>query len=407
MSGILNNKRIILGITGSIAAYKSVILARLLKKESADIDVVMSDGATKFVTPLTLKAITHQLVMSDMYDLKSYLKINHVSVAERCDFIVIAPATANTIAKLANGFADNPVTATVLASRSPVLICPAMDGYMYKNPITMENISKLKNRGFFVLGPETGELASGLSGEGRMIEPENIMEYIKTTLGQVSGDFKGLKLVVSAGGTREKIDPVRHLTNRSSGKMGYALAETARDRGADVTLISASKIESPLGVNFIPVESAKDMEKVVLEQCSDADILIMAAAVSDWTPANVNDQKIKKSKEDSLEIKLVKTPDILERLSNNDNLIKVGFAAETENLVSNARKKIIDKKLDIVAANDVSRVDSGFESENNKIILIDKQGGEEDLGMLTKLQASTKILDKIKTIIKIETKYNR
>ena len=208
-------------------------------------------------------------------------------------------------------------------------------------------------------------------------------------------------MVVSAGGTREKIDPVRHLTNRSSGKMGYALAETARDRGADVTLISASKIESPLGVNFIPVESAKDMEKVVLEQCSDADILIMAAAVSDWTPANVNDQKIKKSKEDSLEIKLVKTPDILERLSNNDNLIKVGFAAETENLVSNARKKIIDKKLDVVAANDVSRVDSGFESENNKIILIDKRGGEEDLGMLTKLQASTKILDKIKTIIKI------
>ena len=240
-----------------------------------------------------------------------------------------------------------------------------------------------------------------------MIEPENIMEYIKTTLGQISGDFKGLKLVVSAGGTREKIDPVRHLTNRSSGKMGYALAVTARDSGEDVTLISASEIESPLGVNFIPVESAKDMEKVVLEQCSDADILIMAAAVSDWTPANVNDQKIKKSKEDSLEIKLVKTPDILERLSNNDNLIKVGFAAETENLVSNARKKIIDKKLDIVAANDVSRVDSGFESENNKIILIDKQGGEEDLGMLTKLQASTKILDKIKTIIKIETKYNR
>ena len=407
MSEILNNKRIIMGITGSIAAYKSVILARLLKKAGANIDVVMSDGATRFVTPLTLKAITHQLVMSDMYDLKSYLKINHVSLAERCDLIVIAPATANTIAKLANGFADNPVTATVLASRSPIIICPAMDGHMYENPVTTENVSKLKSRGFIVLGPESGELASGLSGEGRMIEPEKILEYIKLTFGQISGDFKGLKLVVSAGGTREKLDPVRHLTNRSSGKMGYALAETARDRGADVVLVSASKIESPVGVNFIPVDSAKDMEKVVLGECVDADILIMAAAVSDWTPVNINDQKMKKGDEDILEIKLVKTPDILARLSTNNNLIKVGFAAETENLDSNAQKKLVEKKLDIVAANDVSLADRGFESANNKIILFDNQGGEEDLGMLTKYQASTKILDKIKAIMKIKSKRNR
>ena len=406
MSAVLNNKRIIMGVTGSIAAYKSVILARLLKKEGANIDVVMSDGATRFVTPLTLKAITHELVMSDMYDLKSYLKINHVSVAERCDLIVIAPATANTIAKLANGFADNPVTATVLASRSPIMICPAMDGYMYKNPVTAENISKLKSRGFIILGPESGELASGLSGEGRMMEPEKILENIKSAFGQISGDFKGLKLVVSAGGTREKLDPVRHLTNRSSGKMGYALAETGRDRGAEVVLVSASKIESPVGVNFIPVDSAKDMEKVVLAECTDADILIMAAAVSDWTPVNINDQKMKKGEEDSLEIKLVKTPDILARLSTHNNLIKVGFAAETENLVSNAQKKLVEKKLDIVAANDVSLVDSGFESANNKIILFDNQGGEEDLGMLTKYQASTKILDKIKTIINIKSKQN-
>tara|TARA_Y100000590_G_scaffold454154_1_gene600439 strand:+ start:1092 stop:2315 length:1224 start_codon:yes stop_codon:yes gene_type:complete len=406
MYRVLNDKRIILGITGSIAAYKSVILARLLKKERANIDVVMSDGATKFVTPLTLKAITHELVMSNIYDLQSYLKINHVSVAERADLIVIAPATANTIAKLANGFSDNPVTATVLASRSPIVICPAMDGYMYKNPITMENISKLEDRGFYVLGPETGDLASGLSGEGRMVEPGKILEYIKTTLGHISGDFKEFKIVVSAGGTREKLDPVRHLTNRSSGKMGYALAETARDRGAEVVLVSASKIESPIGVNFIAVESAKDMEEVLVEQCSDADILIMAAAVSDWTPVNVNAQKMKKDFDDSLEIKLVKTTDILERLKTNNKLVKIGFAAETENLVPNARKKMIEKKLDVIAANDVSYPDSGFESENNKIILVDKHGGEEDLGMLTKQEASTKILDKIKTIIKIETKRN-
>ena len=212
--------------------------------------------------------------------------------------------------------------------------------------------------------------------------------------------------MVSAGGTREKLDPVRHLTNRSSGKMGYALAETARDRGAEVVLVSASKIESPVGVNFIPVDSAKDMEKVVLDECTDADILIMAAAVSDWTPVNINDQKMKKGEEDSLEIKLVKTPDILARLSTDNNLIKVGFAAETENLVSNAQKKLVEKKLDIVAANDVSLADSGFESANNKIILFDKQGGEEDLGMLTKYQASTKILDKIKTIINSKSKRN-
>ena len=400
MSGILKNTRIILGITGSIAAYKSVILARLLKKEGANIDVVMSDGATRFVTPLSLKGITHELVMSDMYDLKSYLKINHVSVAERCDLIVIAPATANTIAKLANGFADNPVTATVLASRSPIVICPAMDGFMYKNPITLENISRLKSRGFIVLGPESGPLASGLSGEGRMIEPEKILENIKTTLGQISGDFKGIKIVVSAGGTREKLDPVRLLTNRSSGKMGYALAETARDRGADVVLVSASKIESPVGVNFKPVDSAKDMEKIVLNECSDANVLIMAAAVSDWTPINIHDQKIKKGTDDSLEIKLVKTADILAKLSTNKDLIKVGFAAETEDLVSNARKKLVEKNLDVIAANDVSLPDSGFESENNKIILFDSQGDVDDLGMLTKYQASTKILDKIKTIIK-------
>ena len=400
MSGILKNTRIILGITGSIAAYKSVILARLLKKEGANIDVVMSDGATRFVTPLSLKGITHELVMSDMYDLKSYLKINHVSVAERCDLIVIAPATANTIAKLANGFADNPVTATVLASRSPIVICPAMDGFMYKNPITLENISRLKSRGFIVLGPESGALASGLSGEGRMVEPEKILENIKTTLGQISGDFKGIKIVVSAGGTREKLDPVRLLTNRSSGKMGYALAETARDRGADVVLVSASKIESPVGVSFKPVDSAKDMEKIVLNECSDANVLIMAAAVSDWTPINIHDQKIKKGTDDSLEIKLVKTADILAKLSTNKDLIKVGFAAETEDLVSNARKKLVEKNLDVIAANDVSLPDSGFESENNKIILFDSQGDVDDLGMLTKYQASTKILDKIKTIIK-------
>ena len=400
MSGILKNTRIILGITGSIAAYKSVILARLLKKEGANIDVVMSDGATRFVTPLSLKGITHELVMSDMYDLKSYLKINHVSVAERCDLIVIAPATANTIAKLANGFADNPVTATVLASRSPIVICPAMDGFMYKNPITLENISRLKSRGFIVLGPESGALASGLSGEGRMVEPEKILENIKTTLGQTFGDLKGIKIVVSAGGTREKLDPVRLLTNRSSGKMGYALAETARDRGAKVVLVSASKIESPVGVSFKPVDSAKDMEKIVLNECSDANVLIMAAAVSDWTPINIHDQKIKKGTDDSLEIKLVKTADILAKLSTNKDLIKVGFAAETEDLVSNARKKLVEKNLDVIAANDVSLPDSGFESENNKIILFDSQGDVDDLGMLTKYQASTKILDKIKTIIK-------
>ena len=400
MSGILKNTRIILGITGSIAAYKSVILARLLKKEGANIDVVMSDGATRFVTPLSLKGITHELVMSDMYDLKSYLKINHVSVAERCDLIVIAPATANTIAKLANGFADNPVTATVLASRSPIVICPAMDGFMYKNPITLENISRLKSRGFIVLGPESGALASGLSGEGRMVEPEKILENIKTTLGQTFGDLKGIKIVVSAGGTREKLDPVRLLTNRSSGKMGYALAETARDRGAKVVLVSASKIESPVGVSFKPVDSAKDMEKIVLNECSDANVLIMAAAVSDWTPINIHDQKIKKGTDDSLEIKLVKTADILAKLSTNKDLIIVGFAAETEDLVSNARKKLVEKNLDVIAANDVSLPDSGFESENNKIILFDSQGDVDDLGMLTKYQASTKILDKIKTIIK-------
>ena len=406
MSGILKNIRVILGITGSIAAYKSVILARLLKKEGANIDVVMSDGATRFVTPLTLKGITHELVMSDMYDLKSYLKINHVSVAERCDLIVIAPATANTIAKLANGFADNPVTATVLASRSPIVICPAMDGFMYKNPITLENISRLKSRGFIVLGPESGALASGLSGEGRMIEPEKILENIKTTLGQTSGDLKGIKIVVSAGGTREKLDPVRLLTNRSSGKMGYALAETARDRGADVVLVSASKIESPVGVSFKPVDSAKDMEKAVLNECSDANVLIMAAAVSDWTPINTHDQKMKKGTGDSLEIKLVKTSDILAKLSTSKDLIKVGFAAETENLVSNSKKKLVEKNLDLIAGNDVSLADSGFESENTKIILFDSQGGVDDLGMLTKYQASTKILDKIKTIIKIEPKRN-
>jgi len=399
MSGILKNTRIILGITGSIAAYKSVILARLLKKEGADIDVVMSDSATKFVTPLTLKGITHELVMSDMYDLQAYLKINHVSVAGRCHLIVVAPATANTIAKLANGFADNPVTATVLASRSPIVICPAMDGFMYKNPITLENISKLKGRGVIVLGPESGDLASGLKGEGRMMEPEKILGNIKTILGQISGDLKGVKLVVSAGGTREKLDPVRLLTNRSSGKMGYALAETARDRGANVVLVSASKIENPIGVRFIAVDSAKEMETAILDESSDADILIMAAAVSDWTPINPHDQKMKKGTDDSLEIKLVKTSDILAALIDNDNLIKVGFAAETENLVINARKKLVEKNLDIIAANDITIEGSGFESDNNKITLFDNRGGVEELGVLTKYQASIRILDKIKTII--------
>jgi phosphopantothenoylcysteine decarboxylase/phosphopantothenate--cysteine ligase len=392
MNEQLTNKHVVLGVTGSIASYKAVDLASKLTQLGATVDTILTHGATQFVTPLAFRSITHRQVITNLYDLNSEFSNEHIALAQQADIIVIAPATVNCIAKLAMGMADDPLTTTVVATRAPVLIAPAMDGNMYDNPATQQNLRTLQNRGITVVGPDMGHLASGLSGNGRLVEPSRILGHISATLGK-NGDLKGKKIVVSAGGTQEPIDPVRVITNHSSGKMGYAIAEAARDRGAEVVLITApTSLPDPASVIIKRVQTAEQMCNIVMSEVADSDVLIMSAAVADYRPTETADQKIKKSKDD-LYINLTKTEDILEKVSGN--FIKVGFSAESENLVANASEKIARKSLDLIVANDITDPDSGFGKDTNRVILIDKMMNREQLPVLSKYQVGNKILDKL------------
>jgi len=393
---MLGNKTIVLGITGSIAAYKAAEIASQLTQAGAKVDVIMTKEAIQFISPITFRAITGRPVVTEMFDLASEYSVEHVSLARAADIVVIAPATANIIAKLAAGIADDILCCTVLATKAPVLIAPAMETNMYTNPVTQDSLSKLKARNFEVVGPSAGWLASGREGLGRLADISDIIGAIRQILGR-SGDLGGKHIVVTAGGTQEPIDPVRYISNRSSGKMGYALAEAARDRGAKVTLITApTSLPEPVGVDVVRVNTAQEMHQAVENVAPKADALIMAAAVADYRPKSPAKEKIKKGRA-GLTLRLEATPDILSSVKGN--FVKVGFAAESSNLVQNASKKLKQKGLDLIVANDITATDSGFGADANRVTIIDRKGKAENLPLLPKREVADRVLDKVAALL--------
>ena len=387
------DSRITLGVTGSIACYKAVDLASRLVQAGAELDVIMTDGALEFLRPITFSAITHKPVVTSLFDPRSELSMDHVALAGRSDLILVAPATADAMAKAAWGLAGDALSATLLATRAPVIFAPAMDANMYDNAATQENVARLRSRGAIIAGPAEGRLASGLVGSGRMLEPSALVDHVRMVLAR-GGDLSGRKIVVSAGGTQEAIDPVRVVTNRSSGKMGFAIARAARDRGASAVIVAApTALPDPTGIDVVRVESALEMRDAVVAQCEDADALVMAAAVADWRPASAAGRKLKKGAAVTLTVDMVRNPDIVAGIGGN--LIKVGFAAETEDVIENAHGKLVDKGLDLIAANDVTSADSGFASDTNRVALLDRNGGVTELGLLTKYDVGHRILDKV------------
>ncbi len=396
----LDGKRILLGVTGSIAAYKAADLASKLSQSGAVVETILTADATRFVAPLTFQSVTGQAAYTDADLWGARAHVLHVGLAHGADLLVIAPLTAQTIAKLANGLADNLLSLTALAATCPLVLAPAMDAGMFAHPATQANLERLVERGAIVVGPEEGHLASGLVARGRMTEPHDILGHIRYTLSR-GGPLQGHKIVVTAGGTQEPVDPVRFLTNRSSGKQGLALAQAALDRGADVTLIAApTTLPIPVGVGLVSVRTASEMTGAVLEACKDADALMMAAAVADFRPARVAEQKVKKDRGDLATLALEPTTDILAAVANlriKTGLprVVVGFAAETEELLENAKHKIQAKSLDLIAANDVSASDSGFGVDTNRIVLIDASGRSQSLPLMSKIAVAELLLDRV------------
>jgi phosphopantothenoylcysteine decarboxylase/phosphopantothenate--cysteine ligase len=399
MMNIFQEKRIVLGVTGSIAAYKTISLASSLTKKGAVVDTLLTESAEKLVTPLSFSAVTGRAAKTDQDLWQVQNHVLHIELGENNDAFLIAPATATTIAKLAYGIADNLVTLTALASRTPILVAPAMDGGMYMNSATQKNLEILEERGVQILGPASGHLASGLKGKGRMLESGDLMGHLRKFLGR-EGKLKGLKVMVTAGGTREDIDPVRMITNRSSGKQGYALAQAAVDHGADVLLISTkNQLPTPVGVDFISVHSAQDMQEAVRDNLAEVDILVMAAAVADYRPEVTSTEKMKKSDQKSINLHLIRTPDILKSVAEmrengeTDLKLVVGFAAESKDLIENAQVKIQKKNLDLIAVNDITRKDAGFEVDTNQVTLIWKNGKSKAYPLQTKYDVAQLILN--------------
>ncbi len=393
---MFEGKNVVLGVTGSIAVYKAADIASKLTQRGLCVDVIMTKAAMQFVTPLTFRSITHRPVVTDMFELASEFSVEHVALAERADVVVIAPATADAIAKLAAGIADEMLFSTVLATRAPVILAPAMDAGMWQNSITQENLAKLRSRGFTIVGPGYGRLASGLVGMGRLIENEEILGTIYHVLGR-KGDLAEKQIVVSAGGTQEPIDLVRYVGNRSSGKMGYAIAEAARDRGAVVTLVTGpTALPAPPGVDVMLVRTAEEMRDAVLKATAAADVLIMAAAVADYRPATVVEGKIKREA-DTLNLELVKTGDILGEVKGD--IIKVGFAAESGDMIARATEKLKKKHLDLIVVNDIIAKDSGFDTDTNRVTFIGRDSKVEQLPLMLKSEVAQKILDRIVALL--------
>ncbi len=393
------NKHILLGVTGSIAAFKAADLASKLAQAGAQVDVILTAGAEKFVTPLTFQSVTGRRAYteSDLWGGEAH--VLHVGLAHQADALVIAPCTANTLAKLAHGLADNLLTITALANRSPLVLAPAMDGGMFDSPATQSNVQTLLDRGASLIGPAEGHLASGLVGRGRMVEPAEILGHLRVILGR-SGALAGKSVVVSAGGTQEPLDPVRVLTNRSSGKQGYALAQAALDAGANVTLITTpTSLTPPIGARVIHVETARQMLDAVLSESSHADALIMAAAIADFRPKQAAASKMKK-RDGIPQIALEATEDVLEAVARQKSRKKrpkvtVGFAAESQSLLANASEKLTSKKLDMIAANDISASDAGFGVDTNRITLLFANGKQESLPLMSKAEAAETIIARI------------
>ena len=392
---MLQGKTIVLGVSGGIACYKAAALASMLVKQHANVQVIMTQNATEFVTPLTFEQLTGNRALVDTFDRNFERKVAHVSVADQADLVLIAPATANVLAKLANGLADDMLTTTVLACDCPKAAAPAMNTRMYENPVTQDNLNKLRHYGWEIVEPGTGHLACGAEGKGRLPEPEELLEVCLHALAHEK-DLNGKRVLVTAGPTQEDLDPVRYLTNRSSGKMGYAIAKAAARRGAEVTLISGPvSLAAPKYVKLVPIRSAQEMYEAVMAAAKDADIVIKAAAVADYRPASVADNKLKK-KDVELAIPLERTKDILAALGEEKRpgQFLCGFSMETENMLENSRKKLEKKHLDLIAANNVKVAGAGFAVDTNVLTLIAPDDMKE-LPLLSKDAAADALLDEI------------
>ena len=390
---MLSGKTVVVGVTGGIAAYKSVILVSELKKQGANVHVVMTKNATEFVTPLTFETRSGNRCISDMFERNFEYDVKHISLAKAADLIIVAPATANCIAKAAHGIADDMLTTVILAAKCPKLVAPAMNTAMYENPATQDNLKKIQEYGFEVIEPNEGLLACGDEGKGKMPEPSELLEHILYAL--TEKDMQGLSVLVTAGPTQEAIDPVRYITNHSSGKMGYEIAHAAAMRGADVTLVSGpTALSVPLNVSRVDITSSADMYDAVVQRAPKTDMLFKAAAVADYTPADPADHKLKKS-DDELSIPLTRTRDILAEVGANKKAGQIicGFAMETEDLLKNARAKLEKKNLDMICANSLRTEGAGFAGDTNVVTLITKDETIE-LGKLTKLETAHRILDK-------------
>ncbi len=389
------DKCVVLGVCGGIAVYKALDVVSSLRKKGIEVRVVMTESATKFVTPLTFQSISQNMVITDMFAEPKAWEIQHISLAQKADVMLIAPATANIIGKVANGIADDMLSTTIMATKAKVIFAPAMNTNMYENPIVQSNIKKLKSLGYEFIEPDSGRLACGDVGKGKLPKPDVIFKNVLTALHPVK-DLQDKKVLVTAGPTRANIDPVRFITNKSTGKMGYAIAEEARDRGAVVTLVTGAKgIERPHGINVIEVETNSQMREAVMSNFDDSDIVVKSAAVADYKPKEYSFEKIKKG-EGNLNIELVRDNDILKELGDKkDKQILVGFAAESSNLIDNAKGKLKRKNLDYIVANDITQADTGFGSDNNKVFVISKEGSVLELDTMSKRDVASNLFDAI------------
>lgn len=395
---MLKGKTILLGVTGGIAAYKSASLASLLVKSGAQVHVLMTENAKNFINPITFETLTGHKCISDTFDRGFEFQVEHVSLAKQADAFIIAPATANVIAKIAHGIADDMLTTTFLACKSPKLIAPAMNTAMYENPVTRDNLSLLAKYGMEVITPDSGRLACGDTGAGKMPEPEVLLQYIYKCCA-FPKDMEGLNVLITAGPTQEAIDPVRYITNHSSGKMGYSLAKACMLRGANVTLVTGkTSLTPPMFVNTVPVISAKDMYEAVTSRSQDMDIIIKAAAVADYRPASVSDEKMKKSDQD-LSIALERTDDILQYLGTHkpEHQFLCGFSMETQNMLENSRKKLKKKHLDMIVANNLKEKGAGFEGDTNIVTMITPDSVTE-LELMSKDEVAFRLIDQILTL---------
>ena len=392
---MLKGKTVVLGVTGSIAAYKIASLASMLVKKHASVHVIMTKNATNFINPITFETLTGHKCLVDTFDRNFEFSVEHVSLAKQADVVMVAPASANIIGKLANGIADDMLTTTLLACKCPLLLSPAMNTAMYENTIVQENLSKLKAHGYEIIEPASGYLACGDTGKGKMVEPEVLYQYIEKEIAK-DKDLLGKNILVTAGPTEESIDPVRYITNHSSGKMGYAIAKQAMLRGANVTLVSGhTALTPPLNVNYVRITTAKEMYEAVTKVSDEQDIIIKAAAVADYRPKFIADEKVKK-KDGELNIELERTDDILAYLGSHkrDGQFLCGFSMETENMIGNSRAKLQKKNLDMIAANNLKVEGAGFQGDTNVLTLITKDE-EIALPLMSKEEAADRILDKI------------